>query len=144
MTRILMSCLLFIGIISSSVIIVFADNDIPSLLKNWFHQKTETMMGEISEEIKSEKNKQTVRLEKELIAIINKAEEDLISFTNKEKETKLEQLRNYADKIIDEFEVDHEAEMEELVNGFEEILTKAKNDLDQFANERFTKNNNDE
>lgn len=143
MIKIIVSCLLFIGIIGSSVVFVFADEDISSLLTNWFQQKTSSIISDLDEEIEQEQKSQALRIEEELTELVKDAEDDLIQFTEKEKQKRIKQLKEYADEIIQSFEVDPRDDMDEMITEFDAILEKAKEEMEEFAESQLDEKSND-
>jgi hypothetical protein len=123
---------LFLSIgVCSSISVAFANQDIESLLVNWFaKQKTESVET-IEKSIMSEKEVQMQRLKEELQIEIRDAKQQLDQFTEEEKEKRIIALKTHTDDLIKNIKIDDSAEREAVINE----LNKIENDAIDKMNE---------
>ncbi|MCM3744058.1 hypothetical protein M3193_07870 [Sporosarcina luteola] len=129
--KFLIGAVLLIGIIGSSVSITFANQDIQSLLTNWFNTQRGHAITEIKEAIDTEREIQTERLKEELQAEIQSANERLQSITTEEKEKRTSELRRYTDELINNLEINSSEEEGILRNELEGIFQAAIVEMDR-------------
>ena len=117
-------------IIGGTINIAFANEDINAMLTNWFNEKRTTAIVDIKAAISSEKDTQKIRLKEELEKEIGTAEGELSQFTADEKEQRIQNLREYTEKLIGEIDIDNGAAEQELVTRLNGIYEEAINALD--------------
>lgn len=130
-SRAIISMLLIFLLISSSIKIAFADQDIEGLLTAWFHKKKAESITEIDSAIKEEQKRQTDRLKEVIQVEIEKADQRLKEFTEKEKAKRVERLRKYTDQLIEQIHIDDSDEKERIISELETIFEEAKAKMDQ-------------
>jgi maltooligosyltrehalose synthase len=111
--------------IGSSVNAVFADQDIESLLTNWFDEQKSESISQIDAAIMDEKEVLKERLREELQTEMDEAEKELHQFTENKKQEKIKALRQHASKIISEMEIDHLDEEERINTEIASIVEEA-------------------
>jgi PIN domain nuclease of toxin-antitoxin system len=131
MRKIIIGILFVMMVAGGSVTIAFADQNIAGMLTEWFDRQTEASMEEIEDAIAIEQEKQTEKLQAELRLAIEAAEQEMDAFVEAEKISRVEEIREYANQLMEEIEVDEsdikEAKLEEL----DQILEEAKAAMDQ-------------
>lgn len=120
-------CFLIIG---SSVGIVFADQDIRTMLTNWFDQHKSESIEEIEQAIDAEQEILIQELKQELAADIAKVKEQMKAFTAAEKEKSLLALQQYKTTLLEEHHFDTAAEKETYKNELESIVQEAKQQME--------------
>lgn len=125
-------------IIVSSLNIAFAKQDIGGLLTHWFQTKQSESIDEIEQAIKIEQEKQTERLKEQLQEEIEKANTRLQKFTEDEKNKRVEEIKNYADEILSNIEINESAQMKEFEKAMLEVVENAIYELDLVYEESFT------
>lgn len=131
----LLGAFLLIVFFSSSMNMVFADQNIQSLLTNWFDQKKTAAIDEIEEAVDAEQQEQTQRLQKELQSEIEQLDKKLNDFTNQEKEKRVQAIQEHADELIANMNLD-ETEKREFVRAeLKQIVQEAKNKMDNVRTE---------
>ncbi|MDW0116091.1 hypothetical protein QTL97_04025 [Sporosarcina thermotolerans] len=133
--KFLIGALLLIGIIGSGVSITFANQDIQSLLMNWFDTQRGHVLDEIKEAIDLEHEIQTGRLKEELHSEIQMANERLQAFTMEEKERRTSELRRYADELINGFVNDNLENENSVRDELDSIFQSAVNEMNRVVNE---------
>lgn len=133
--KFLIGAVLLTGIIGSSVSITFTNQDIQSLLVNWFDTQRGHAIVEIKEAIDLEHEIQTGRLKEELHSEIQMATERLQAFTMEEKERRISELRRYADELIDGFKVDSSENENSVRDELERIFQSAVSEMNQVVDE---------
>lgn len=121
---------LIIGI-GSSFNVAFADQDIETMLINWFNKQKNNSIELIEAAIMSEKETQMQRLKKELQVEIKSAEQQLNYFTEEEKEKRVNALRVHTDELIKNLEISNSEEEAKVINALNKITDKAVEDLEK-------------
>lgn len=116
-------------IMVSSVKVVFANEDIAYMLKIWFHDKQSASIEEIERTISLEKEKQTDRLKSEIHEAIQSAESQYESFLEEEKTKRKQELIEYADQLISNYDVSVEAD-QVLIDKLNCLITKTEIEMD--------------
>ncbi|WP_339213581.1 hypothetical protein [Ornithinibacillus sp. FSL M8-0202] len=116
-------------IMVSSVKVVFANEDIAYMLKNWFDDKQSASMEEIERTITQEKEKQTTRLKSEIHEAIQSAESQYEAFLEEEKTKRKQELIDYADQLISNYDVSMEAD-QVLLDKLNCLITKTEIEMD--------------
>lgn len=124
--KILIGTVLLIALIGSSVSVVFADQDIESLLSNWFHENQVEAVDELEKSVKKEKDVQTKRLKEELQSEVEKAEEELVQFTEHQKDKVSSELKKHVDNLINSSNINDAEKREDIEASLNKILTEAK------------------
>jgi len=124
--KILIGAVLLIGMIGSSVTITFADQDIESLLTNWFDNSKGVALQELEKAVSNEQKEQTERLKEELQSEVEEAEKELNHFTKEQKEKVLKELQQYTDQLIDSIEINNEEKEREIEAELHYIFEGAK------------------
>ncbi|WP_100011614.1 hypothetical protein [Lentibacillus sediminis] len=126
----LLGAAVLIVFFGSSLNVVFADQNIQSLLTNWFDQKKTESIGEIEEAVDAEQQKQTQRLQEALRPEIEKLNEQLNAFTDQEKAKSIQAIQGHADQLIANIELDGTEEKENVAAEFKQIIQEAKDKMD--------------
>jgi hypothetical protein len=127
---------LFLSVgVGSSVNIVFADQDIQSMLKNWFDNQRTASIDQIETAVMTEKETQLQRLKEELQLEIANAEKQLSEFTETEKDKRVKAIQDYADKLIQNIAIDNIGEQTKVTNELDNILSDAISKMDNVSKE---------
>lgn len=121
--------LLLVVIIGSSINVVFADQDIQSLLTNWFNKEKDQSITELDKAISTEQGIQTKRLKESLQSEIRGAEAELHTFTENEIDKRISQLQSHADELINSVSIDNSDEKNRVTRELEAILKDAQRRL---------------
>lgn len=121
---------LIIGI-GSSFNVAFADQDIETMLINWFNKQKNNSIELIEAAIMSEKETQMHRLKKELQVEIDNAEQQLNEFTEEEKEKRVNGLRIYTDELVKNLDIDNSKDKARVIEALNKITDKAVEDLEK-------------
>ena len=116
--------------IGSGVTTVNADQDISSLLTNWFNGKQSASIQEIDTAITAEKELLKLELKEALKAEMQDAEYELDTFTDAEKNARIASLNKYAEELIAKINIDNSAEKEKVTNELNAIIAKAIKNMD--------------
>ncbi len=116
--------------IGSGVTTVNADQDISSLLTNWFNGKQSESIHEIDTAITAEKELLKLELKAALKAEMQDAEQELDTFTDAEKNARIASLNKYAEELIAKINIDNSAEKEKVTNELNAIIAKAIKNMD--------------
>jgi hypothetical protein len=116
--------------IGSGVTTVNADQDISSLLTNWFNGKQSESIQEIDTAITTEKEVLKLELKAALKAEMQGAEHELDTFTDAEKNARIASLNKYAEELIAKINIDNSAEKEKVTNELNAIIEKAIKKMD--------------
>lgn len=121
---------LFLGIvIGSSLNIAFANQDIQSMLTNWFDNQKTNSIELIESAVTTEKEKQLQRVKKQVEKEVSNAERELKQFTNKEKKQRVKTIKKYANELIKGMETDTSEDQTEITNELDSIVEKAINQM---------------
>ncbi|MCZ8534559.1 hypothetical protein [Psychrobacillus psychrodurans] len=116
--------------LSSGVKTALADQDIQSLLNNWFNNKKVESVQEIEGAVSSERDRLMQDLEVELQREMQAAENQLNSFTATQKQTRLAALQEYANNIKAGMTIDNSEQQAAIMKNIDIILENAKAQLD--------------
>lgn len=119
------------AVVLGNIGVAFADQDISSLLTNWFSKKGTESVSTIEKAIMTEKEQQKQRLKEELQLEIDKSSKQLQQFTEDEKEKRIQGLRDYADQLAANINVDNSKEKQKVIDEMDSIIQKAINELDK-------------
>ena len=108
--------------IGSGVTTVNADQDISSLLTNWFNGKQTESIQEIDNAITAEKELLKVELKEALKAEMQSAEHELDTFTVDEKNARIASLNKYAEELIAKINIDNTKEKEKVTDELNKII----------------------
>lgn len=130
--KILIGVLLLSGAIVGNIGVAFADQDINSLLTNWFNQKGQESISTINNAIMTEKEQQKIRLKEELQSELSNSAQLLEQYTKEEKQKRILELRQYADKLIEDMRLEHnQAEKQRIAAEMDKEIQKAIKELDK-------------
>ena len=116
--------------ISSGVTTANADQDISSLLTNWFNGKQTQSIQEIDKAITAEKELLKVELKEALKAEMKGAKAELDNFTAAEKNDRIASLNKYADELIAKINIDNTKEKEKVTDELNKIIEQAIKKMD--------------
>jgi hypothetical protein len=122
-----------LSIIGGSMSVTFADQDVHNKLSQWFEDKKNEAINEISLAIMNERELQKGRLQEEIKSVINGAETDLNIFTASEKEKRRQAIRNHADSIIASLNIDNEEEKAQISSELDVIVEDAIQELNRVS-----------
>ena len=122
---ILLGALLVSICIGSGMNIAMADQDIETMLINWFNSKKIESIKEIETAITSEKDQLKTTLTVELQNEMQLAENELASSTDAEKEQRISSLREYADSLLSSYKIDNSEEKEAMKENLDFIIKQA-------------------
>lgn len=127
---------LLIGVLLVSLTIVgnigvaFADQDINSLLTNWFNKKGQESISTIENAIATEKEQQKIRLKEELQSELKNSAQLLEQYTEEERQKRILDLQQYADKLIEDMKLENnQAEKQRIAADMDKEIQKAIKEL---------------
>lgn len=129
--KLLIGVLLLSSTIGGNIGMAFADQDIQSLLSNWFNQKGQESIQTIEDAIMTEKEQQKVRLKEELQSELKNSAQLMDQFTEEEKQKRIQALQEYADQLIKNMKLDNNKEKQKISDEMDKIIQKAINELDK-------------
>ena len=125
---------LFLSIsISSGVKSAFAGQDINSLLTNWFNTKKTESINQIDKAITSEKDVLMTELRTAIQAEIKLTEEELAEVTQTEIDIRVNNLRGYADELLENLTVDSSDDKVEITSNLDAIFEQALEQMNDLA-----------
>lgn len=116
--------------ISTGVTTANADQDISTLLTNWFNGKQSESIEEIDKAITAEKDRLKLELKEALKAEMQGAEAELDKFTEAEKNERITALNKYAEELTAKINIDNTEEKEKLTNDLNKIIEQAIKKMD--------------
>ncbi|MDQ0269152.1 hypothetical protein [Cytobacillus purgationiresistens] len=122
----LLFCVLMV---SSSVSIAFANNDIESMLTTWFASKKADSIASIEKAVATEQEKQTIRLKEEVRVKIAEADKQIQQTTQTEIDLKVQELKRYTDELINSYHPAQEGN-EEVIKELNGIMEAAKQQME--------------
>ncbi|TFJ94424.1 stage III sporulation protein AF [Lentibacillus salicampi] len=134
--RTMLGLVLICTVLGSSIGIVSAEQDIGSILSNWFDKKSEESISEIDEAISKERKAQTERLKKELNTNIENANKQLEIYAEAEAEKAVSELEQYADSLLADLNGDHTSAENEVAAELAGIVQDAKNRMAEVKRHR--------
>ncbi|WP_042462232.1 hypothetical protein [Neobacillus dielmonensis] len=136
--RIRFSLKLLIGVLLLSAVMVghigvaFADQDINSLLTNWFNKKGQDSVSSIEKAIAAEEEQQKLRLKEELQTELADSAQLLDQYTQEEKQRRILELQQYADKLIEDMKLENnQAEKARIAAEMDKEVQKAIKAMDK-------------
>lgn len=127
--RVLVAALFLSFAIGGSFSIAFADLDIDSTIISWFNRQGTKSIETLETAISSEKEVQLQRLKEALQTEMADAEQQLNTFTEAEKLARVQALRDYADQLIANMNIDNTEEKQQTASQLDAILSAAKNEM---------------
>lgn len=116
-------------ILGGTLTVSFANQDLNAMLTSWFDEKRNDAIVHIRDAVSSEKDIQQTRLRAELQKEMAAAESQLKQMTEDEKNRRIQNLRDYTNKLISEITIDHSEEKQQMKNQLDSIYTEAVNAL---------------
>ncbi|CEG28694.1 hypothetical protein [Bacillus sp. B-jedd] len=130
--KFLIGVLLLSCIIISNIGVAYADQDIHSLLANWFNKNGQESISEIEKAIEEEKVKQRIRLKEELQLELKNSAQLLKQYTEDEKNKRIIALQQYADQLIKEMKLENnQAEKQRISAEMDNEVQKAIKELEK-------------
>lgn len=120
--------------IGNGVKTTFADADVSTLLINWFKQQESESIKEIDTAITDEKTKLLAQLKVELKKEMASAQTELDDFTEQQKADRIESLRQYANKLIENLNIDTTEQQEKITAQINSIMNEAIAQMDKAVN----------
>ncbi|MGE8203440.1 hypothetical protein ACQKP0_02670 [Heyndrickxia sp. NPDC080065] len=117
--------------IGSSIGVVFADQDIPTLLNNWFNKKGTESISVIEQAISTEKETQKERLKEELQKELKRSQKELEKFTDQEKKDRIKELREYTNQLIANLHIDNQKEEKSIKEQLKSIMNAAISEMEK-------------
>ncbi|WP_342542110.1 hypothetical protein MHH33_14320 [Paenisporosarcina sp. FSL H8-0542] len=117
--------------IGSGVKTTFADADVSTLLINWFKNKESQSLNEIDKAITDEKTILLAQLKVELKNEMDSAKQELDAFTEKQKSDRIASLRQYANELIENLNVDTTEQQDKITAQINSIMNEAIAQMDQ-------------
>ncbi|QTD40819.1 hypothetical protein [Sporosarcina sp. Te-1] len=108
---------------------VWANQDIQSLLTNWFQGKKTESIQQIETAIHSEKELLMDELRAALQEEMRKAEEELTRYTEEETAKRVQELQNYAADLMANIQIDTTARKAEISADLDAALAQAMEQL---------------
>lgn len=122
-------------LIGGGIHVVFADEEIRSLLFDWFERKEDESIEAIETTITKEQEKQMNRIKNELQKTIAEVEERIDMFTENEKKRRILQLEQHANDILKTIKIDDTAMEKEVNEQLLEIVERAISEMDAISND---------
>ncbi|EKN64746.1 hypothetical protein BABA_22698 [Neobacillus bataviensis LMG 21833] len=130
--KLLIGVLLLSGAVVGNIGIAYADQDINSLLSNWFDKKGQESISSIENAIIAEKERQKTRLKEELQSELTNSAQLLAHYTEKEKQKRILDLQQYADKLIEDMKLENnQAEKQRITADMDKEIQKAIKELEK-------------
>ncbi len=130
--KLLIGVLLLSGTIISNIGVAFADQDINSLLTNWFTKKGQESIRSIESAIATEEVQQKIRLKEELQSELANSAQLLEQYTEEEKQKRIFALKQYADKLIEDMKLENnQAEKRRIAAEMDKEIQKAIKELEK-------------
>ncbi|ETI70125.1 hypothetical protein [Neobacillus vireti] len=130
--KLLIGVLLLSGTIVGNIGVAFADQDINSLLTNWFTKKGQESISAIENAIATEKEQQKIRLKEELQSELKNSAQLLEKYTKEEKQKRILALQQYADKLIEDMKLENnQAEKQRIAADMDKEIQKAIKELEK-------------
>ncbi|SHG16642.1 hypothetical protein [Ornithinibacillus halophilus] len=141
--KVLITSILFIITVLSSFGMAFANEDIQSLLTNWFTDQREVAIESIESAIMTEKDQQKVALQSYIKEAIQSSEKEIKQFTEEEKKRRVQEIKSHAQTLMNNFEVNNKEEKSQIQSEFDAILKRAMEDLNEVEVETAPETNED-
>lgn len=122
---ILIGALILTISIGSGVKTTFADADVSTMLINWFNNKQSESIQEIDAAITAEKEILLAQLRTELKIEMEAAEQELEEFTENQKATRIASLREHAENLIANLDIDNSEQQAAITSNFNSIIEQA-------------------
>jgi hypothetical protein len=120
-----------VSVIGTSMSVTFADQDVTAKLTSWFEKKKNESLSQIEQAIMDERESQKERLRIELTKVINQADSELDQYTEKEKEKRVQAIRNHADSLINDLTIDNSKNREKITNELNIIIENAIEEMNK-------------
>lgn len=124
--KVLITMITMVVIMGGTLTVSFANEDLNAVLTKWFDDKRENAIVHIKEAVSSEKEIQKERLKAALKEEMDAAEVEMNQFTAAEKERRVQNIRNYADQLIQGIDIDNSAKEQELKRQLDAIYAEAQ------------------
>ncbi|MCG3088279.1 hypothetical protein [Sporosarcina cyprini] len=108
---------------------VWANQDIQSLLTNWFHGKKTESIQQLEQAITSEKELLMEELRAALQEEMKKAEEELARYTEEETAKRVQELQDYAAGLMANIQIDTTTKKAEISADLDAALVQAMGQL---------------
>lgn len=118
---------LSVGIGTSNV--AFADQNIGGLMSSWFDKQESESIKEIDQEIDNAKAEQMSRLKTELSKEMSNSAQQLDALTESEKQKSVNELKAYADQIIQQTKDNNQAERNQVKKELDGIVNAALSEM---------------
>lgn len=124
--------------VGSSFSIVFANEDMESMLTSWFAHKKADSIASIENAVAAEQEKQTARLKEEMRVKIEEADKQIQATTQSEIEKRVNELQSYTDELIQSFDPERE-DVDETIAELNAIMQSAKEQMEAVGQSEQTK-----
>ncbi|MBN6885215.1 ASC-1-like (ASCH) protein [Cytobacillus horneckiae] len=124
--------------VGSSFSIVFANEDMESMLTSWFEHKKADSIASIENAVAAEQEKQTARLKEEMRVKIAEADKQIQATTQSEIEKRVNELQSYTDELIQSFDPERE-DVDETIAELNAIMQSAKEQMEAVGQSEQTK-----
>lgn len=132
--KILIGVLFLSLMVGSSIGVAFADSDINGLMTNWFNKKSNESIDSIEQAIMTEKETQKQRLKEELQRELVSSQKKLDEFTEEEKNKRVEAIKDYADKLIADMQIDNSNQELEVQKQLDSIVENSMDEMEELGN----------
>lgn len=130
--KLLIGVLLLSGTIVGNIGVAFADQDINTLLTSWFSKKGQESISSIETAVSTEKEQQKIRLKEELQSELANSAQLLQQYTEEEKQKRILELQQYADKLIEEMKLENnQAEKQRIAADMDKEIQMAIKQLEK-------------
>lgn len=127
--------ILFSMIIGGGIRTALADQDLTLMMSNWFNKKKESSIADMEKAITDEKQILLKDLENSLSKEMQKAADQLASFTVLEKQNRINNLNEYAKSLKSQMKIDNSEQEEIIQANLDAIIAQAVAQMDGQANE---------
>lgn len=125
MKKFLIGTVFLIAMGISSIHVVFAEQDITTLLNQWFDQKKLEAIGSVQTAVGNEKEAQMIRLKEHLHSEMERAELEMDTFEQEQIAASVAALRAHTDQLIASVNIDNAADKQKVINDLNAIYNAA-------------------
>lgn len=122
--KFLIGTIFLIGMGISSIHVAFAEQDISTLLHQWFDQKKIEAVSTLQTTVGSEKDTQMIRLKEHLQSEMARAERELAEDEQQQITSSVAALRAHTDQLIASVKIDNTSEKQKVINELNAIYNE--------------------
>ncbi|MFC4355241.1 hypothetical protein ACFO0S_09305 [Chryseomicrobium palamuruense] len=125
LSKFLIGTVFLIAICISSIQVAFAEQDISTLISQWFDQQKTSAVASMESSIESEKEQQVIRLKAHLQSEMERAQGELSAFEQQQIDETVEALRQHTSQLMASVSYSNEAEKQAIINELNFIFNSA-------------------